>query len=143
MRLPAGYELTGISGSSLIDSEPREDGVVLTLGDPALRSHQLLVSLERPHDGGSFSLDTGLVTVRDIQREVGEVAVEGVGTMELEASERDGMHRIDVRELNSALQSLARLPVLFDATQRMRFLHQLGRRSGRLVGSVRERTWYP
>ena len=38
---------------------------------------------------------------------------------------------------------LARLPVLFADTQRMRFLHQLGRRSGRLVGSVRERTWYP
>jgi len=112
VRLPAGYELTGISGSSLIDSEPREDGVVLTLGDAALRSHQLLVSLERPHDGGSFSLDTGLVTVRNVQREVGEVAVEGVGTMELTASERDGMHRIDVRELNSTLQSLARLPVL-------------------------------
>jgi hypothetical protein len=112
VRLPAGYELTGISGSSLIDSEPRDDGVVLTLGDPALRSHQLLVSLERPHDGGSFSLDTGLVTVRDVQREVGEVAIEGVGTMELGATERDGMHRIDVRELNSAVQSLARLPVL-------------------------------
>jgi len=112
VRLPAGYELTGISGSSVIESEPRDDGVVLTLGDPALRSHQLLVSLERPHDGGSFSLDTGLVTVRDVQREVGEVAVEGVGTMELDASERDGMHRIDVRELNSAVQSLARLPVL-------------------------------
>ena len=112
VRLPAGYELTGISGSSLVGSEPREDGVVLTLGDPALRSHQFLVSLERPHDGGSFSLDTGLVTVRDVQREAGEVAVEGVGTMELTASERDGMHRIDVRELNGALQSLARLPVL-------------------------------
>lgn len=112
VRLPAGYELTGISGGSLAGSEPREDGVVLTLGDPALRSHQLLVSLERPHDGGSFALDTGLVTVRDVQREVGEVAVEGVGTMELTASERNGMHRIDVRELNSALQSLARLPVL-------------------------------
>ena len=112
VRLPAGYELTGISGRSLINSEPREDGVVLTLGDPALRSHQLLVSLERPHDGGSFALDTGLVTVRDVQREVGEVAVEGVGTMELTAAERDGMHRIDVRELNRALQSLARLPVL-------------------------------
>jgi len=112
VRLPPGYELTGISGSSLVGSEPREDGVVLTLGDPALRSHQLLVSLERPHDGGSFALDTGLVTVRDVQREVGEVAVEGVGTMELTAAERDGMNRIDVRELNSALQSLARLPVL-------------------------------
>jgi glycosyltransferase involved in cell wall biosynthesis len=38
---------------------------------------------------------------------------------------------------------LARLPLLLGETQRMRFLHQLGRRSGRLVGSARERTWYP
>src|SRR5262249_7133183 len=36
----------------------------------------------------------------------------GVGTLELEASERDGMHRMDVRELNAALQSLSRLPIL-------------------------------
>ena len=47
-----------------------------------------------------------------MQRERGEVAIEGVGTLDLTATERDGMHRIDVRELNPALQSLARLPVL-------------------------------
>ena len=112
VRLPDGYEITGVSGSSVIASEPREDALVLTVGDPALRSHQFLVSLERPHGGGSFTLDTGLVSVRDVQRERGEVAIEGVGTMELTASEREGMQRIDVRELNEALHSLARLPVL-------------------------------
>src|SRR5262249_10961011 len=46
------------------------------------------------------------------QRERGEIAIEGVGTMELTAAEPNGMHRIDVRELNGALQSLARLPIL-------------------------------
>ena len=46
--------------------------------------------------------------MRDVQRERGEVAIEGVGTLELTAPERTGMHRIDVRELNPALQSLAR-----------------------------------
>ncbi len=112
VRLPSGYELTGISGSSLETSEPRGGGVALSIGDPAARSHQFLVSLERAHAGGSFSLDTGLITVGDVQRERGEVGVEGVGTLELTAAERDGMHRIDVRELNPALQSLARLPVL-------------------------------
>jgi hypothetical protein len=40
------------------------------------------------------------------------VAVEGVGTLELSAPERDGMHRIDVRELNPSLQALSRLPML-------------------------------
>ena len=34
--------------------------VTLTVGDPAARRHQFLVSLERPHAGGSFALDTGL-----------------------------------------------------------------------------------
>jgi hypothetical protein len=112
VRLPAGYEVTGISGSSLEASEPVEGGLVLTVANPAARTHQFLVSLERPHDGGSFSVETGFVTVRDVQRERGEVAIEGVGTLELTADEREPMHRIDVRELNQALQSLARLPVL-------------------------------
>jgi hypothetical protein len=112
VRLPTGYELTGVSGSSLENSEPNEDGLTLTVANPAARSHQFLISLERPHDGGSFSLDTGFVAVRDVQRERGEVAIEGVGTLELEAQEREPMHRIDVRELNRALQSLARLPLL-------------------------------
>jgi hypothetical protein len=112
VRLPGGYEVTGISGSSLETSEPVDGGLILTVGNPAARSHQFLVSLERPHDGGSFSVDTGFVSVRDVQRERGEVAIEGVGTLELTADEREPMHRIDVRELNQALQSLARLPVL-------------------------------
>ncbi|HLG55079.1 MAG TPA: carboxypeptidase-like regulatory domain-containing protein [Vicinamibacterales bacterium] len=112
VRLPAGYELTGISGSSLENSEPAEGSLALTVGNPAARSHQFLISLERPHDGGSFNFNTGFVSVSDVQRERGEVAIEGVGTLELTADEREPMHRIDVRELNQALQSLARLPVL-------------------------------
>jgi hypothetical protein len=112
VRLPSGYELTSVSGNSLERSDQRDDGVVLTVSDASLRRHQFLLSLERPHDGGSFALDTGFVWLPDVQRERGEVPVEGVGTLELSAAERDGMHRIDVRELNSALQSLARLPIL-------------------------------
>ena len=112
VRLPSGYELTGVSGSSLENSEPTDEGLTLTIANPTARSHQFLISLERPHDGGSFSLDTGFVAVRDVQRERGEVAIEGVGTLELDAPEREPLHRIDVRELNRALQSLARLPLL-------------------------------
>jgi Carboxypeptidase regulatory-like domain len=112
VRLPTGYELTSVSSSSLENSEPTDEGLTLTIANPAARSHQFLISLERPHDGGSFSLDTGFVAVRDVQRERGEVAIEGVGTLELDAPEREPLHRIDVRELNRALQSLARLPLL-------------------------------
>jgi hypothetical protein len=112
IRLPPEYELTSISGGSLVSSDQRDGSVVLTVGEPAARRHQFLVSLERQHDGGSFRLETGVVTLPDAQRERGEIALEGVGTLELAAAEREGMHRIDVRELNHALQSLARLPIL-------------------------------
>jgi hypothetical protein len=113
VRLPAGYELTSIAGGSIETGSQRDGGVTLSVGDPAARRHQFLVSLERPHGGGSFALETGFVTVSDVQRERrGEVAVEGVGTLELTTADREGMHRIDVRELKPALQSLARLPIL-------------------------------
>ena len=63
-------------------------GGMLTLGDPSARRHQFLVSLERQHDLGSFTLDTGFVSMPDAQRERGEVAIEGVGTLELSANGR-------------------------------------------------------
>jgi hypothetical protein len=112
IQLPSGYELTSISGSTLEGSEPRDSRVVLTVSDPSARRHQFLVSLERPHDGGSFTLDTGFLTIPDVQRERGEIAIEGVGTLDLNATERNGLHRIDGRELNRALLSLARSPIL-------------------------------
>jgi hypothetical protein len=112
VQLPAGYELTSIAGGTLEKSDQNGTAVTLTLREPAARRHQFLVSLERPHGGGSFTIDTAFVGVAGVQRERGEVAVEGVGTLDLTTIDRDGMHRIDVRELQPALQSLARLPVL-------------------------------
>jgi hypothetical protein len=112
VRLPSGYELSGISGNSLETSDVQDDVVVLTLGDATARRHQVLLTLEQPHPEGSFTLDTGLVTVIDVQRESGEVAIEGIGTLDLEVPDRPGMQRIDVRELNPALRSLARTPLL-------------------------------
>ena len=105
-------EVTSISGGSLETSEQRDGSIVLTFADPATRRHQILISLERSHQGGSFAFETDVPTVPEAGRERGEIAVEGVGTLELTAAEREGMQRIDVRELNQALQSLARLPVL-------------------------------
>jgi hypothetical protein len=112
VRLPPGYELAGIAGTTIETSELRDGGVVVTVTDPAARRLQFLVTLERPHAGGSFKADTDFVALPDVQRERGEIAIEGVGTLELEAAERAGMHRIDVRELNPSLQLLARLPLL-------------------------------
>jgi hypothetical protein len=110
--LPRGYELQSVSGNSLEEYAPLGSEVVLTVGNPAARSHQFLITLERPHPGGTFTLDTALVSLKDVQRERGEIAVEGVGTLDLTAAERAGVHRIDVRELNPSLHALARVPVL-------------------------------
>jgi hypothetical protein len=112
LQLPAGYELTSVSGISLESREPRDGRVALVIADPASRRHQFLVTLERPHTGGSFQLETGFVSLPTVQRERGEVAIEGTGTLELTAAEREGVQRIDVRELHLALQSLARQPML-------------------------------
>jgi hypothetical protein len=112
VRLPPDYELTAATGGSLERSDSDQRGVVLTVTDPALRRHQFLISLERPHPGGSFSLETAVVTLPGVQRERGEIGIEGVGTLELNTAEREGMHRIDVRELSRPLHSLARLPIL-------------------------------
>jgi hypothetical protein len=112
LQLPSGYELTGISGSTLETSDLQDGLVTLTLTDATARRHQILLTLERPHQDGSFALETDLVAVADAQRERGEIAIEGIGTFDLEVSERTGMQRIDVRELNAALRSLARTPIL-------------------------------
>jgi hypothetical protein len=112
VRLPSGYELSGISGNSLETSDVQDDVVTLTLGDATARRHQVLLTLERAHPEGSFSFETGLVSVIDVQRESGEVAIEGIGTLNLEVPDRPGMQRIDVRELSPALRSLARTPLL-------------------------------
>lgn len=112
MRLPAGYELSGVTGASLAASEPRDGSIVLTVIEPAARRLQFLVTLERAHQGGSFQAATDFIALPDVQRERGEIAIEGAGTLDLDVAERSGMHRIDVRELNPSLQSLARFPLL-------------------------------
>jgi hypothetical protein len=123
LQLPDGYELTDVSGSTVESSDPREGSVVVTVSDIAARRHQFLVTLERPHEPGSFALGTGVVSVAGTQREGGEVAIEGVGALDLtvnrgadeDASARTaagGLHRIDIRELDAVLQSAARSPIL-------------------------------
>ena len=127
VRLPLGYELTSISGSSLDTSDRRDDGAhadrqqsgrapASVPGQPRAPARRRIV-----HAGHRLRH-----AARHVQRERGEVAIEGVGTLELTAAERDGVHRIDVRELNPALQSLARLsdalgvPLSADREQRAR-----------------------
>jgi hypothetical protein len=106
--LPAGYEIASVSGASLDRSETRDGHAVLYVADPAARRHQFLLSLERPHGGGSFTLESGLPALATAQRETGEIAIEGVGTMEISSPEMPGLRRIDVRELDPTLSPIAR-----------------------------------
>ena len=110
--LPKGYEFQSVTGNTLEESAPLGSEVILTVGNTAARTHQFLVTLERAHAGGTFDFETGIVSLKDVQRERGEIAIQGVGTMDLTAVEQPGMHRIDVRELNSSLHELARHPIL-------------------------------
>jgi hypothetical protein len=112
LRLPEGYEVTGASGSSLEKTAEAPGRLVLIVREPERRRHQFLVSLERATAGGSLQAEAVLPVVEGAQRETGEVAVEGVGTMELTAGESDGMRRMDVREAASSLRSLTRQPAL-------------------------------
>jgi hypothetical protein len=112
VRLPQGYEYQNTVGSTLEETATAGSDLILTVGNPTARTHQFLVTLERAHSGSSFGIETEVVSIADIQRERGEIAIEGIGTMDLTTADREGLHRMDVRELNASLQSLARLPIL-------------------------------
>jgi len=112
VRIPSGYELAGVTGSSLDRSEQQGDRVLLVVSAPARRRHQFLLSLERPSAGGSFKLETGFPNVPAAQRETGEVAIEGLGTLEISSADIPGLRRMDVREVDQALTSVARQSLL-------------------------------
>jgi hypothetical protein len=112
VQIPNGYELAGVTGSSLDHSEQQGNRVQLFISTPARRRHQFLLNLERAGTGGSFKLETTLPTVPVAQRETGEIAVEGVGTLEIQSGELQGLRRIDVREVDLAMTSAARNSLL-------------------------------
>ncbi len=114
LRLPPGFEITGVSGSTLEKTEegPGVGVINLVVRDPARNRHQFLLTLERSSAGGSFQVDVPFPSVDGAQRETGEAAFESVGTMELGATERDDVRRMDVREASAPLKGLARQPLL-------------------------------
>ncbi len=112
VRLPAGYEVAAVSGSTIDTTETRPDSLALTVRDASVRRHQFLITLEQGHAPGSFKLDSSFPTVPGAQREVGETAIEGTGTIEVTASGDEAMRRMDVRETHASLRSMARQPLL-------------------------------
>src|SRR5579862_5433089 len=120
--IPDGYEVTGVTGASLESSETQSGAIVLKVRSASQRSHQFLISMERSFDfkpgdskgtdlkGNDLKTDTPFLSFKNAQRETGEVLIEGAGTMELTATEGGGLKRMDVKETNPYLRSLAHYP---------------------------------
>jgi hypothetical protein len=109
VEVPAGYEVTGTSGASVDSSDVQSGVLTLKVNAPAQRSHQFLISMEKSI--GVTKADVPFLSVKNSQRETGEVLVEGVGTMELTATEAGSLKRMDIKETNPYLRSLARSPL--------------------------------
>ncbi len=106
MAVPKGYEVTDATGASLESSEVQDDVLVLKIAHGTQRSHQFLVSMERAIEGSQ--VEVPILSFKGAQRETGEMLVESDGPMELAAKETGGLKRMDLKEVNQSLRSLAR-----------------------------------
>jgi hypothetical protein len=106
--LPEGYEVTGVTGPTLDSTETINGVLTLKVNAPGQHNHQFLISMERSISGAKA--DAPFLSFKGAQRETGEVLVEGAGTMELTATEGGGLKRMDVKEANPYLRSLAHFP---------------------------------
>jgi len=108
VQLPEGFEITGVTGATLDSTENQAGALTLKLNAPSQRNHEFLISMERAISGAKA--DAPFVSFKGAQRETGEVLVEGAGTMEITATEGGGLKRMDVKEANPYLRSLAHFP---------------------------------
>ena len=109
MSLPAGYEFVTASGSTLESHDVSGDTLTLRVHDPARRSHQFLIAIERTNR--ETKAEAPLLAFADAQRETGELLVEGAGAMDLKATESGGLRRMDVREAGAIARSLSHYPL--------------------------------
>jgi hypothetical protein len=111
VRLPDGFSLTSFTGAPNEGADVVDGRLVLSV--PAGRTrHQFLVALERPITDAGTRRVVALPWLEGSQRETGDVAVEGVGALELAVPEQRPLTRIDVGELSAALTALAHEPIL-------------------------------
>ena len=108
VQLPEGFEITGVTAATLDSTETQPGVLLLKVNAPSQRNHQFLISMEKAITGAQA--DAPLVSFKGAQRETGEVLVEGAGTMEITATEGGGLTRMDVKEANPYLRSLAHFP---------------------------------
>lgn len=131
LEIPDGFELGSATGATLSASSSSGNRVVLETR--AERSHQFLITLARAHQGDKTDLTLpGFVGA---QRETGELLIEGQGALELAAKERGGLRRMDLREINAQLRSLA------DASLQSAFRYQ--KRTGETAGVSMEWVRFP
>ena len=109
IEVPAGYEVTGSGGASLESAEVQSGVLILKVNGASQRSHQFLVSMEKPIDAPKA--DVPFLSFKGAQRETGEALVESEGTMELTAAERGSLKRMDLKETSPYLRSLAHNPL--------------------------------
>ena len=112
LQVPDGFDLVSVSGGSVETASREGSHLSLPVRDPSRRRHQFLVTLERSVAAGTQHAELALPAVAGAQRETGEVAWEAVGTVDLTATEAGTLRRLDVTEVNAALSSLARSPLL-------------------------------
>jgi hypothetical protein len=108
VQLPEAFEITGVTGASLEASEIHAGILTLKVNAPSQRNHKFLISMERSISDSKA--EAPFLSFNKAQRETGEVLVEGAGTMEITAKEGGGLKRMDVREVNPYLRSLAHFP---------------------------------
>jgi len=109
LTVPAGYEVTSVTGPTLESSEAQEGKLLLNVSNPAQRSHEFLISLEK--SGTDAKADAPFLAFNNAQRETGEALVEGSGTLELTSRESGSLKRMDVKEVNPYLRALSRFPL--------------------------------
>jgi hypothetical protein len=109
LAIPPGYEVTGATGASVESAEIQLGVLILKVRAPAQKSHQFLIAMEKALN--DTKTDAPFLSFQNAQRETGEVLVEGTGTIELAATEGGGLKRMDFKETNPYLRSLARFPL--------------------------------
>jgi hypothetical protein len=109
IEVPAGYDLTGVTGANLETSELKSGILKLKLAGAAQKKYEFLITLEKTIS--ATNEDAPFLGFKQTQRETGEVLVEGSGTIELTAKEGGGLKRMDFKEMNPNLRSLARFPL--------------------------------
>ena len=104
--IPEGFEVTSVNGASLESSEIPNGTLLLHVAGRGHSMHEFLISMERPLSDSKAAAP--LIAFKNAQREIGEVLVEGQGTLELAAHESGGLKRLDIKEINPYLRALSR-----------------------------------